>query len=210
MFIDVIDVGMGNIRSISNILSRLGISCRIVSEANSLTSRTLILPGVGSARPFMQKIHAGQFDTAIKEHTRKGNKLIGICLGFQVLTEFSEEDGGTKCLGLIKTNTVHLNKSYNLANHNQWENFSLRKQEFCLAKDSESIALQRLSVVRGRVFYNHEYGVEIPKKSSSFKQINPTNLSSFASMYLKDNIIGIQFHPEKSQVTGLKLLSMLL
>ena len=83
-------------------------SCKIVSEPDSITSRTLLLPGVGSARLFMKNIRAKQFDSAIQEHVLKGNKLIGICLGFQVLTEFSEEDGGTKCLGLIKTNTIRL------------------------------------------------------------------------------------------------------
>lgn len=208
--VDIIDVGMGNIRSISNILSRLGVSCRVVREPSSLTSRTLILPGVGSARPFMQKIRARQFDSAIQEHGRNGNKLIGICLGFQVLTESSEEDDGTKCLGIIKTSTIHLSKHYHSSNHNQWEKFSIRKQDLCLPEDFDSILRSRLSVARGRVFYNHEYGVKIPYDQQYFKQINSTDLSSFASMYAKDNIIGIQFHPEKSQITGLQLLSLVI
>ena len=208
--VDIIDVGMGNIRSIKNVLSRLGVSCRVVHEPSSLTSRTLILPGVGSARPFMQKISALQFDSAIQQHIFNGNKLIGICLGFQVLTEFSEEDGGTKCLGLIKSNTIHLSNCYHSSNHNQWEKFSIRKPDLCLSENFDSLLRCRLSVVRGRVFYNHEYGVNIPCAQEYFMPINSTDLSSFASMYSKDNIIGIQFHPEKSQITGLQLLSLVL
>ena len=208
--VDIIDVGMGNIRSISNILSRLGLTSKVVCEPNSLASRTLILPGVGSAQPFMQKIRARQFDLAIQNHIRKGNKLIGICLGFQVLTESSEEDGGCKCLGLIKTNTVQLTNHYHSSNHNQWEKFSLRKQDLRLSESFDSLLRCRLSVVHGRVFYNHEYGVELPCNQQYFTKINSTDLSSFASMYSKDNIIGIQFHPEKSQITGLQLLSLVL
>lgn len=208
--VDIIDVGMGNIRSISNILSRLGVSCRAVNEPSLLTSRTLILPGVGSAQAFMQKIRGKKFDSAIQKHKLNGNKLIGICLGFQVLTEFSEEDGGTKCLGLIKTKTTHLSKHSNLSNHNQWEKFSIRKQDLCLSDDFDSTLRSRTSVVRGRVFYNHEYGVTIPYNQEYFRPINSLDLSSFASMYSKENIIGIQFHPEKSQITGLQLLSLVL
>lgn len=208
--VDIIDVGMGNIRSIKNVLSRLGVSCRVVHEPSSLTSRILILPGVGSARPFMQKMCALQFDSAIQQHVSNENKLIGICLGFQVLTDFSEEDGGTKCLGLIKANTIRLSKNYHSSNHNQWEKLSIRKRDLCLSEDFDSLLSCRLSVVRGRVFYNHEYGVNIPFAQEYFAPINSTDLSSFASMYSKDNIIGIQFHPEKSQITGMQLLSLVL
>lgn len=206
--VNIIDLDIGNIRSISNMLSRLGVSSETISEPSLINSRTLILPGVGSASLFMQKIRARHFDKAIHDHIRNGNRLIGICLGFQVLTEFSEEDGGTKCLGLIETNTIHLSKHSNLFNHNHWEDFFIRKQDLSLSEETGFKSRSRLSVVRGRVFYNHEYGVKIPSDNQCFTQINSTELASFASIYSKDNIIGIQFHPEKSQATGHQLFSL--
>ena len=208
--VDIIDVGMGNVRSISNIFSRLGISFNIVTNPNALSANTLLLPGVGSALPFMQRIYAKKFDLAIQKHIDNGNKIIGICLGFQVLTEFSEEDGGCKCLGIIKTKTIPLNKYYNSSNHNQWERFSIRKRDLSLPDHCGSLLRCRSRVVKGRVFYNHEYGVEIPKNQENFFQINSSNLSHFASMYSKGNVIGIQFHPEKSQSTGSQLLSLII
>ena len=90
--VDIIDVGMGNVYSVRNNLSRLGVSCRIIDDPNALTSPIIILHGVGSALSFMNNISAKKFDKAIQANIIKGNKIIG-GLGFQVMTEF-EEDGG--------------------------------------------------------------------------------------------------------------------
>ena len=207
--VDIVDIGMGNVRSIRNVLSRLGLESNIVSCPESLSSHTLILPGVGSASPFMKKLHSTKLDCSIREHVNRGNKLIGICLGFQVMTLFSEEDGGTQCLGLINTNTVSINRFHHHTNHNQWEHFSLKKEDLSLPVIT-SPTRSRKRVVKGRVFYNHEYGVQVPPNSPHFKSINLDSLSSFAAIYSSDNVIGIQFHPEKSQVTGLELFSMIL
>ena len=86
MMLDIIDVGMGNIY-ITNALARLGLGANVISDPNHLRSNTLILPG-GSAQPFMQKIRSSHFDTAIYDHVKKGNKIMGICLGFQVMIIF--------------------------------------------------------------------------------------------------------------------------
>ncbi|MDA7490985.1 imidazole glycerol phosphate synthase subunit HisH [Synechococcus sp. AH-707-M23] len=208
--LDLIDVGMGNIRSISNILCRLGVSSKIITEPKSLSSNTIILPGVGSALPFMKKICAQKFDSAIKNHVMNGKRIIGICLGFQVMTDFSEEDGGTECLGLINTNTVSIHDHHLSSNHNQWEKLSLKKEDLNLSHKITPIVPSRKLVVRGRVFYNHEFGVKIPCDDKFYHRINDKSLSSFASIYSNRNIIGLQFHPEKSQNTGLDLLSMIL
>ena len=102
IMVDIVDIGMGNVRSIHNVLSRLGLESNIVSRPESLSSHTLILPGVGSASPFMKKLHSTKLDCSIREHVNRGNKLIGICLGFQVMTLFSEEDGGTSARPIVQ------------------------------------------------------------------------------------------------------------
>ena len=208
--VDIINIGMGNVQSIVNILGRLGVSPRVVHKPDLLSSDTLILPGVGSALSFMHKLREYNFDIAIRDHVKQQKRIIGICLGFQVMTTFSEEDGGVECLGLINTQTVSLKKHYSCLNHNQWEPFSLRKSDLHLPESFNSILARRKQVLHGRVFYNHEYGVKINSDNSGFKSINSFSLSAFASMYSKANIIGIQFHPEKSQYTGLQLFSFLL
>ena len=167
--VDIIDVGMGNICSIRNNLSRLGIGCRIVSDPKELSSHTIILPGVGSARPFMNQIRARNFDHAINNHLAQGNTIVGICLGFQVMTKFSEEDGGVTCLGLIETETIPLKRFYTPSNHNQWEPFLLRKDQLCLSKGHTSILKSRRRIIKGRVFYNHEYGVKLPNNKKYFQ-----------------------------------------
>ena len=208
--VDLIDVGMGNICSINNILRRLGVSCKIVSDPSSLSSQTILLPGVGSALPFMNRIREYEFDKAIYSHVDKGHKIIGICLGFQAMTDYSDEDGGIKCLGLIKTRTEAISTDASICNHNQWENFTLRKDELELDLPSILVTQSRKRVIRGRVFYNHEYGVRIPLNNRHYKSIGSGSLSRFASLYCNNNIIGVQFHPEKSQYTGLDLLSFIL
>ena len=202
---------MGNVRSIINVIGRLGLASNLVSDPNNLSSDTVILPGVGSAQPFMHKIRSRSFDIAINDHVKRGNKIIGICLGFQVMTEFSEEDAGTECLGLIKTQTASLSKYNKFVNHNQWEQFSLRKEDLSLHENHTPRLNCKKRVINGRVFYNHEYGVIIPRSDNiHYKTINTDSLRAFASMYCNKNIIGIQFHPEKSQTTGIDLLSFVL
>ena len=210
IMVDIIDVGMGNVKSVKNAITRLGVATNIISNPNDFSSDTIILPGVGSAEPFMYKVRREGFDLAINEHATKGKRIIGICLGFQVMTHFSEEDGGTQCLGLINTETTLLRHKEVVLNHNQWEKFSLRKNQYFFPRLSMSQLGKKKRTINGRVFYNHEYGVRIPVDNSCYKSIDSNLLSSFASMYCNDNIIGIQFHPEKSQTTGLEVLSFVL
>ena len=69
----------------------------MITQPYELSASTLILPGVGSANNFMIKINDLGFDLSIREHAASGKKLIGICLGFQIMTKYSDEDDGTKC-----------------------------------------------------------------------------------------------------------------
>lgn len=209
MHIDIIDLGSGNVRSIKNILTLLNLSARSVSKPSEINSNTVILPGVGSAGPYMDKIKAAGFDLAIKEYAESGKNLIGICLGFQLMTNYSEEDGGVEGLGLIKGHTERLTIDKNTLSHNGWEPFSFRRKLLLNANHSTVNNLTRRQNIDGRVFYNHEYGVIC--EDNTIININISDIfKKYTAISVKKNIIGMQFHPEKSQKIGLDLMAMLL
>lgn len=205
MKVDLIDIGFGNISSLKNWLDHSNIRSRAISSVKEIKSDVLVLPGVGSAGPYMKKLKKLSFDKAIKQHLKEKKKLIGICLGFQILYQVSEEDGDTNCLGLLKGSVKRIG---NDKSHNGWEKFYFRK-EMVKKKSIGQSGLTAKRVVDGRVFYNHEYGVINQEKSCLDLKVSKA-LKDYSALVIKDNIIGIQFHPEKSQITGKELLEVLI
>lgn len=206
MKIDILDIGSGNIRSIKNWIEKANVSTRIVSKANEINADLLILPGVGSAGSYMERLKAGQYDQAVIEHVEKGGRLLGICLGFQIMGNYSEEDGHIEGLGLIDAHTERLAGN---VSHNGWESIYLHRNEMNNQSFNSQYKLTKKRILDGRVFYNHEYGV-INNESSVFTIPVSSSLSKYSGLLVKDNIIGIQFHPEKSQISGSELISMIL
>jgi len=209
--IDIIDVGCGNIQSLTNILTLLQVPSRAVNSPNQVKSNTIILPGVGSAGPYMDKLKESSLDQAIKKHHSEGKRIIGICLGFQLLTISSEEDGGTECLGLVdaQTEKIGSNQLRNCS-HTGWEHFQIDTEYFNAAECQAQLGLTRKRKLKGRVFYNHEYGVCSTSEDAAHLEIPNKMYAGYSSMVVQKNLIGIQFHPEKSQVTGLNLFEMML
>jgi len=206
MKVDILDIGSGNISSIKNWLQKANISTRVVKNAQHIESELLILPGVGSAGSYMDRLIDGNYDVAIREHLNKGGRLLGICLGFQIMTKYSEEDGGVNCLGLIDG---HVERIGSGKSHNGWEPLQFRTDDMNEQLFHNQYKLTKKRVLNGRVFYNHEYGV-IDKEDKSFSTPVSTDFPQYDGLFVKDKIIGIQFHPEKSQITGLDLISMIL
>jgi len=206
MKVDILDIGSGNISSIKNWLQKANISTRVVKNAQHIESELLILPGVGSAGSYMDRLIDGNYDVAIREHLNKGGRLLGICLGFQIMTKYSEEDGGVNCLGLIDG---HVERIGSGKSHNGWEPLQFRTDDMNEQLFHNQYKLTKKRVLNGRVFYNHEYGV-INKEDKSFSTPVSTDFPQYDGLFVKDKIIGIQFHPEKSQITGLDLISMIL
>ena len=203
MKIDIIDIGVGNISSIKNWLIKSNISCKIVSKPEDLESNLLILPGVGSAKLYAERLKETKFDIAIIDHVKNGKRLLGICLGFHILYDNLEESGFIKGFGFISGNVVALNKNQN--SHTRWENFHFNKTELSQNWKDQQYSKSRKKHISGRVFYNHNFGVLSKEKE---KQRIP-NHSDFISMVISDNIIGFQFHPEKSQITGKELIELI-
>jgi glutamine amidotransferase len=206
MKVDILDIGSGNISSIKNWIEKANVPARVVKNAQDIESDLLILPGVGSAGSYMARIIAGNYDIAIREHLANGGRLLGICLGFQIMTKYSEEDGGVDCLGLIDG---HVERIGTDISHNGWEPLQFRTNEMNEQSFHNQHKLTKKRVLNGRVFYNHEYGVVNKENKSFYTPVSP-NFQQYSGLFIKDKIIGIQFHPEKSQITGLDLISMIL
>jgi glutamine amidotransferase len=154
----------------------------------------IVLPGVGHFEQGMHNLKVTGFEEAIKESVLlKKTPILGICLGMQLLTEFSEE-GTVKGLGFIKGEVKRFSKGSLKIPHMGWNSLNQ-------VKDS---ALFPLLVPEEMVYFVHSYYVTCHNSSDVLYQTSYG--TSFDSAFEHENIIGFQFHPEKSHKTGLRLL----
>jgi imidazole glycerol-phosphate synthase subunit HisH len=196
--ITIIDYGIGNIKSVYNLLKKISIECQISSDYDIISkSSSLILPGVGSFLAGITKLHDKKIDKAISNALGNQSKLLGICLGMAMLFDHSEEDN---CEGLkIINGNVKRFSSEDLnfkVPHMGWNTVKFQKfsrLKFKI-KDRELI----------KFYFAHSYYAEC-KDNVNLAGI--TNYShEFCSIVEKNNIFGVQFHPEKSHIFGMELM----
>ena len=193
----IINYNLGNPKSIKNMLSYLGIDAVISDDLNTLKSADrLILPGVGHFAHGINQLNNLGFTDVIKEHALTQQKpILGICLGMQLMTNFSEE-GDADGLGLIDAQTKKFqlqDKSLKIP-HMGWNEVSWQKESPILNSLSE----------KPRYYFVHSYFVECNHQNDV---LGTTHYGQdFVSAFQHDNIIGMQFHPEKSHQFGMELL----
>jgi glutamine amidotransferase len=193
----IINYNLGNPKSIKNMLSYLGIDAVISDDLNTLKSADrLILPGVGHFAHGMKQLNDLGFTDVIKEHALTQQKpILGICLGMQLMTNFSEE-GDVDGLGLINAQTKKFqlqDKSLKIP-HMGWNEVSWQKESPILNSLSE----------KPRYYFVHSYFMECNNQNDV---LGTTHYGQdFVSAFQHDNIIGMQFHPEKSHQFGMELL----
>ena len=195
--ITIIDYGMGNIGSLSNAFNYLGAKVKISTDPHKIEkSNIVILPGVGSFHKAMKIIKKNSIDKAIENIISKGNYIFCICLGMQLLASESFEDKFTKGLGIIpnKVNKFTFKETKSKIPHVGFNQVFFER---------ENKLFKGLSP--GTDFYFvHSYRI-LPEKMK--KNISTTKYGiNFMSSLIKDNIYATQFHPEKSQSNGIKLL----
>jgi imidazole glycerol-phosphate synthase subunit HisH len=197
MEITIIDAGTGNIRSVSKAFERLGALVTITSEPREiLAAPKAVLPGVGAFGDFMQGLRRLSLETVIRDYSASGRPLLGICVGMQALFDFSSEYGEHRGLGIVKGQVVRFPGDMGVKiPQTGWNQLIIRKPA-SLFKNIQNEAY---------VYFNHAYFC-IPEESDVI--IASTNYGiSFASAINLYNVSGVQFHPEKSQQVGLKLLN---
>jgi glutamine amidotransferase len=117
----------------------------------------------------------------------------------------TEEDGGHTGLKILKGKVVKMREMHS---HNQWQPFNFKKAMLFDQNYPSASSLTKKRILNGRVFYNHEYGFINEDASAISFPINDS-LNKYSAMVIKDSVIGMQFHPEKSQHTGAELIKMI-
>ncbi len=195
--IGIIDYGMGNLFSVHNAVQKLGFDVLISSDPVKLEQcQKLILPGVGAFGDMMKNIKESQLDAFIENWVRKEKKpLLGICLGMQSFFESSEENGMHEGFGFLKGQIVFMKDQKVRVPHIGWND---------LIKENEHPIFSKLSA-HPYVYYVHSYYAS---------NMNPDDLIGYCDygtmkipgLVMHKNVMGCQFHPEKSGEDGLKIL----
>ena len=193
--IAIIDYGAGNLNSVSKALKKIGADSIITSDSDIIkTASAMILPGVGSFGAAMMNIKERGLDQTIKECIASGHPILGICLGMQLLFDRSYEDGLWEGLGLIGGDIIKFEDQSLKIPHMGWNQLILnRESEISSGIDSGEYvyfvhSYYAIPNNENDVIFYTEYGTKVP------------------AVVQKGLIVGMQFHPEKSADTGMKLL----
>lgn len=192
--IAIIDYGMGNLRSVEKGFLKVGIDAKVVTDPKSVDDASaIVLPGVGAFKDCMKNLEKASLLEPITRAIRNGKPFLGICLGLQVLFTESEEFGIHKGLDILKGKVLRFRVDLKVP-HMGWNNVKvlrrppifdgIEEDAFFYFVHSYYVAPDDSSVIAGTT----EYGV------------------TFTSMVWKNNIFATQFHPEKSQAAGLRVL----
>jgi glutamine amidotransferase len=190
----LVDYGMGNRRSVEKALEHVGADVRRTADPEEIRAADyVVVPGVGAFPEAMRRLNAAGLDEVIRERAESGAPVLGICLGMQLLFERSTEHEGAEGLGLLpgEVTALHAPK----LPHIGWNEVTFRNGSRLTDGLGERAAFYHVHsyVCRasddGDVVGRGEYG------------------ERFASIVERDNVAGVQFHPEKSSRDGLKLLA---
>jgi imidazole glycerol-phosphate synthase subunit HisH len=199
MSIGIIDYGMANLRSVQKAFEAVGVAAQIVAEPEQfeLCDR-LVLPGVGAFKDAIATVRSKHFDEPILNHIAAGRPFLGICLGLQLLFETGYEDGEHRGLGILRGDVVRFDVDRTAGlkvPHMGWN-------ELLIAQSSP--LFDGLGP-RPHAYFVHSYHVRTP--DASIIATTTDYGGEFVSSIRKKNLLGVQFHPEKSQQVGLTILS---
>jgi imidazole glycerol-phosphate synthase subunit HisH len=194
--IGIIDYGMGNIHSVRKALESLGADTLVSNDPKKIKQCSkLVLPGVGAFDDAARELEKQGLSALIREAVIDKKIFLGICLGMQLLFEKSEE-GKQPGLGLIKGSVKKFSASVGLkVPHMGWNNLNLRQKDCPLFKGLND---------NSYVYFCHSY-YPAPLEKGVTAATADYGLE-FSAIVRKDNLYGVQFHPEKSQAAGMQML----
>lgn len=191
--ITIADAGLGNFAAIANMLDFLEIDVEIRKSPDDFrTISHLILPGVGSFDAGMELLQSSGWADAITSLSSE-TKILGICLGMQLLMDGSEE-GDSPGLGLVAGKCKKFDSKLGQVPHMGWNNIDITRENSIFTSDQQS----------RRFYFAHSYYVELDDPKLAFARTNYLNY--FVSAFASGNTYGFQFHPEKSHQFGMNAL----
>ena len=199
----VIDYGMGNLHSVSKALEHVAENTRVVVSSKGeeiLACDRVVLPGVGAIRDCIAEIKRLQLDEVIKEVVQQ-KPLLGVCVGLQALMDFSEENDGTQCLGVIPGKVLAFDK--NLRDPITDERLKVPHMGWNQVNQVIKHPLWQNIPQDSRFYFVHSYYVQ-PQSPEPVAASTAYGFP-FASAVTQGNVFAVQFHPEKSQRVGLAL-----
>ncbi|KUK10336.1 MAG: Imidazole glycerol phosphate synthase subunit HisH [Clostridia bacterium 41_269] len=196
MAVVIIDYGMGNLLSVQKAFLSMGIKAEISNDPRKIVkAKGIVLPGVGAFSDAMKNLKEVGADEAIKEAVFEGVPFLGICLGLQLIFSVSFEDGEHKGLDLIPGEVKRLPSSVKVP-HMGWNQIKIRKNRECaIFKGIEDESF---------FYFVHSFYVN-PLNEDVVAATTEYGIE-FCSAVCRENIFGVQFHPEKSSALGLKVL----
>lgn len=199
--ITIIDYGMGNLRSVQKGFEKVGFAAKVTADPADLRdAEKLVLPGVGAFKDCMDNLREGGFIEPIRRHVESGRPFLGICLGLQLLFTESEEFGRHQGLGIIPGKVVRFPGDMHIAGeelkvpHMGWNQIRLRQDAPVFRGVADGSA----------VYFVHSYYV-IPDDPTVVAAVTDYGIE-FCSAIRRGNVMATQFHPEKSQQVGLRIL----
>ena len=192
----LIDAGTGNLRSVQKALETVGANVLRTDDPKKVVSGgRVVLPGVGAFGDFMSGLRARGLEEAVNDTVQRGIPLLGICVGMQALFEIGEEMGEHKGMGLLQGKVVKFADSLSVKiPHTGWNQLEARNDARLFDQVDAG----------AYVYFNHSYYCQ-PQNSSDVLATTDYGMN-YACAVQRENIYGVQFHPEKSQAIGLKIL----
>lgn len=194
--IGIIDYGMGNLYSLSKALERLGYTYEFVSVPERLQEYTgLILPGVGAFGDAIANIRELGLEQGIQNYVASGRPILGICLGMQLLFDKSEEHGNHQGLSLLGGEVVRFQGDYKVP-HMGWNQLKI--------STNSNLPLLEGVADGDYVYFVHSYHVRVKDRAALLATTD--YYQDVTAIVGQGNVYGMQFHPEKSGDTGIRLL----
>ena len=192
----LIDAGTGNLRSVQKALESIGATVlRTDHPSKVLTAEKIILPGVGAFGDFMSGLRMRGLESAIRDAAMRGVPLLGICVGMQALFDVGEEMGENAGLGLLRGRVLRFAENLPVKiPHTGWNQVRAEKDASLFDQINDE----------AYVYFNHSYYCQ-PWNSSDVIATTEYGIN-YACAVRSENIFGVQFHPEKSQAEGLRIL----
>lgn len=196
--IAIIDYGMGNLRSVQKGFAQVGVTAEITRDVAVIgRARGVVLPGVGAFGACMENLRTYGLVDVVRQVIERGTPFLGICLGLQLLFDESEEFGPVQGLGVLRGRCVRFRDRDEpdfRVPHMGWNRIQKRQQPPALAGIDDG----------SFVYFVHSYYVE-PRDPGLIATVTEYG-GEFVSSIARDNLFACQFHPEKSQQIGLKIL----